>query len=900
MINKEEAKEKLRELVKQFSEGQKYWESKPEEDIKHQFIEPLFEEILGWDRKEVQKEPRVLKGRADYILKIANQEVLVIEAKKTNVLLDEDAGKQAVSYAYHRKIKFAVLTNFKDIRVYHALSNIKNIDKNLLRHNNDYFRINFKEFIDKFDTLWLLSRESFEKKEINNLLSTKDEKLSKPIDESLLQDLLKIREWLSKEIKQKKNYLEKEKIDEIVQIFIDRLIFIRSVEDRGLEALYYLKSLEADVRQQITKLQLFPYLLEKFVYFNQKYDSKLFEQGLLEKEGTFSDDVLRKVILALYFGVEGNQDKYMFDIIPGDLFGSIYEQYLGTILEGTEKRVKLDDKTGKRKKMGIYYTPSYIVDYIIKNTVGEYLKNKSLDEILQVKIVDPTCGSGSFLIRAFQEVINKIEELLKNGNKSEKWSTFKGYNQRLNLSQKITILTNCIYGVDLDEKAVELARLNLLLKVLEEEDQDTKISKLPNLTNVKCGNSLIDDIKVSDHAFNWNAQFPEVFKQGGFDIVIGNPPYFKILEGDPIKNTSDFKEIKDGMMNISAVFIHKGLKLIKRDGFMGMIVPKMLAFTESWSKVRKEILEKTSFKTVVDAGKAFEEVLLEQVIFCTKNEFKPKNKIIIGEIKDMREILETAQIEQEICIKDNKIYLESNEKAYGIKRKLETQGKRLGDVTHIFLGLGIQGMDNFIEEKKKDYLKVLRGNDIQRWFIRGCKYYNPQDKEMQKYKKEMQKFYQPHIVAQRIVAHIKDHIKLTVAFDREGLFSFNTVTNILVSDKKYSEEFIVALLNSSLIQYYTYKFIYQNAIRSMDFYEAYAKQIPIPKELSEKQQQKITSSVNQMLDLQKKYHDEKISGNEKERLKQQIDNVNYEINQEVYKLYGLTPEEIEIVEESIK
>ena len=164
----------------------------------------------------------------------------------------------------------------------------------------------------------------------------------------------------------------------------------------------------------------------------------------------------------------------------------------------------------------------------------------------------------------------------------------------------------------------------------------------------------------------------------------------------------------------------------------------------------------------------------------------------------------------------------------------------------------------------------------------------------------MQKFYQPHIVAQRIVAHIKDHIKLTVAFDRDGLFSFNTVTNILVSNKKYPEEFIVALLNSNLIQYYTYKFIYQNAIRSMDFYEAYAKQIPVPKELSEKQQQKFVSFVNQMLSLQQRYHDEKVSGNEKEKLEQQIKNVDYEIDEEVYKLYEITPEEKKIIEESLK
>ena len=898
MISKEEAKEKVRILVEEFSAFSKeQLDGKSEFQIQSEFIDPLFE-ALGWDmRKEVERESRVLKGRADYIFRIGNKETLVVEAKRTNVRLMENEGRQAVSYAYHRKIKFSVLTNFKYFRVYHALSNIKNIDKNLL------FWLEFKDFEKEFDKLWLISKESFEKEEINKLLSKKDEKKFLPVDQSILADLLEIRELLSKDLKKLRTYLDNEKIDEAIQILIDRLIFMRSVEDRGLENQNFLWSLVINSREGRLTKKLWYLLEDQFKLFDNTYNSKLFASSILENEKDifFDDEILEKVIKILYFGTKDSQYRYMFDEIPGDLLGSIYEQYLGTILRGTEKRVKLDLASGKRKKMGIYYTPSYIVDYIVKNTVGEYIKNKKIDEILDVRIVDPACGSGSFLIRAFEEVCNAVESKLKKGEKSEKYSSFKTYKERLSLSQKATIMKNCIYGVDLDEKAVELAQLNLLLKILEHEDRNTPNKKLPNLfENLKNGNSLIDDSSVDKkHAFNWNAQFPEIFRDGGFDVVIGNPPYFKVLEGDPIKQTIDFKEIKSGMMNISAVFIHKGLKLLKDKGFIGMIVPKMLTFTSSWNKIRIELLQKTNIKQIVDAGKAFENVLLEQVIFCAEKGLNKKNKIKIGKIKNMSEILETTNIEQEMCVQDNKIYLESDEEAYKIKFKMENQGRKLGDVTNIFLGLGIQGMKNFIEEEKKGYFKVLRGNDIQRWFIRGRKYYDPNDKDLIKYKKDMQKFYQPHIVAQRIVAHIKDHIKLTVAFDKEGLFSFNTVTNILVKDKNYSEEFIVALLNSNLIQYYTYKFIYQNAIRSMDFYEAYAKQIPVPK-INKSQEQKITNLVNEMLELQKKNHDENISGHKKERVEQQIKNIDYEIDQEIYKLYEITPEEQKIIERSLK
>src|SRR3989344_5725864 len=240
MINKEEAKKELVKLVELYKEGQRYWDTKSESDIGFHLIEPLFEKVLGWDKIDITKEERVLNKRADYIMKLANEDVLVVEAKKTSVSLNEEEGRQVVSYAYHKKAKFAVLTNFKNLIVYHALSNIKNVTKNQLKLGNSYFRLNFEELVEKFDILWLLSKESFEKREINKLLSAKDERLYKPIDKHILEDLLKIREWLSKELKSKKPYLE-DQIDEIVQILIDRLIFIRSVEDRGLEKRNYLK-----------------------------------------------------------------------------------------------------------------------------------------------------------------------------------------------------------------------------------------------------------------------------------------------------------------------------------------------------------------------------------------------------------------------------------------------------------------------------------------------------------------------------------------------------------------------------------------------------------------------------------------------------------------------------------
>jgi len=889
-MDKEKAKEKIKQLVKDFSENPKYWDSKPEEDIKFQFIEPLFE-ALGWERKEISKESRVLKGRADYILKNGNQELLVVEAKKTNVPLTEEEGRQAVSYAYHRKIKFAVLTNFKYLRVYHALSNIKNIDKNLLRVNKDYFRLEFKEFVEKFDILWLLSKESFEKGEINKILSSKDEKINKPIDVNILNDLLKIREWLSKELKTKKNYLKQEDIDEIVQILIDRLIFIRSVEDRGLEPLYYLKSLEADVRQQRVRLQLFPYLLDKFNLFNGKYDSKLFEKGLLEKEGTFSDDVLRKVILTLYFGSENNQERYLFDQIPGDLFGSIYEQYLGTILSGTEKRVKLEGGTGKRKKMGIYYTPSYIVDYIVKNTVGEYIKDKSIDEILNVKILDPACGSGSFITRAFVEVCNVIEDKLNNRESGSK-ILFKNSGKKidkLSLGAKIEILKNCIFGVDLDEKAVELARLNLLLKLLDEESQETRKLLLPHLeNNIKCGNSLIDDPKVSDRAFNWHAQFKDVFADGGFDVVVGNPPYGADL---PEKDRELLeKKFKLGNTDTACLFMALAVNLLKSKGINGFIIPKPFVYSSTWKEIRKKLL--SGLMEIVDVGKVWKEVKLEQVIYIYNR--GKSDKFYNSCVRNNQEIKCVGKINKETFKEFGFLLNGISDKELSLGRKIKNSGVSLNDLVINQRGAIYQ---KEVTDKKSDF-KVLGGAQIGRYILSS---------EVKGYiskkvvKDENALIKENSIFVQNIVAHIEnpiDHIKITASLSKDleidDYIIVDTI-NQLQNKSKFSSEFLISVINSKLMNWYAYRFIFGKAIRTMHFDNSVTERIIIPK-VSSIQEKRIISLVEQMLSLQKKYHDEKISGGEKERLKQQIENTDYEIDEEIYKLYEITDEEKRIVE----
>ena len=232
----------------------------------------------------------------------------------------------------------------------------------------------------------------------------------------------------------------------------------------------------------------------------------------------FEENDLSKIILELYESKQGIS--YDFHAINADVLGRIYEQYLGYIQK--KDNGEGSGKNSKRKKQGIYYTPTYIVEYIVQNTLGKVLKDKSLREAKELKILDPACGSGSFLIKAFQV----MEDWVK-GQENQSPDRNKDF------MRKVQVLLNNIYGVDLDPEASEISRLNLLLRTLTEK------AKLPELSkNIKTGNSLISGTEEElekyfgkkykeKKPFNWQEEFPEVFKQGGFDVIIGNPPYIK-------------------------------------------------------------------------------------------------------------------------------------------------------------------------------------------------------------------------------------------------------------------------------------------------------------------------------------------------------------------------------------
>jgi len=355
MFDKNKAKEEVKFLVEKYNKLVESGRLKSynEEMTKKDFILPLFR-ALGWaveDGEEVTAEEKVSRGRVDYAFRIEGIPKLFLEAKALKVDLDKiEFAEQAINYAWHKGATWAILTDFEGIKVFNAEWKTKNPLQNM------FFSLSHKQFLEGFDQLMLLSRESLEKGLINKEAEKWGKKAKKiPVDKQLLSDLTRFRELLAKNIlklNQSKN-LSEEELEESVQRMLDRLIFIRTLEDKQLEppVLQYL--IRADKHKKVYKK-----LNTLFREIDDVYNSKLFSEHLCE-ELVVDDDVLEKIIRGL-FKTTDNAVHYDFGAIDADVLGNMYEQYLGHILKKTAKRAKLTSEKAHRKEQGIYYTPTYV------------------------------------------------------------------------------------------------------------------------------------------------------------------------------------------------------------------------------------------------------------------------------------------------------------------------------------------------------------------------------------------------------------------------------------------------------------------------------------------------------------------------------------------------------------
>ena len=592
-MNKEQDKQQIKKLVEKYKKlSDKEIKSYNEQQTKDHFIRPLFE-ALEWNfTEDVWAETDVQNKRVDYAFILNGITKFFIEAKSLKTDLDLEAHtKQAINYSWNKGVSWAVLTDFESVKVFNAMAQSKNLLDKLI------FEIPYKDFISDFDRLNLLSRESFKKNALEEYAIKHGKKLKKlTVNEKLYSDLKEVRKELTNGFSTWDKSIDKEVLEEGVQRIIERLMFIRVLEDKGLEDPVLIPILREWEKNK--NIQLFPRLIVKFRELDEIYDSNLFTEHACEKWEEFS--VKWNKIFPLLYG--SHVYEYDFSKIPADILGGVYESYLGYIAQNpievdregkSGKLLKTEDKKEtkeksrkKRKEQGIYYTPKFIVDYIVENTLGKKLEEaKSVNDLKKIKILDPACGSGSFLTKALETMNGKYKDF---GNPGNQYT-------------KTEVLLNNIYGVDLDSQAVELAKLNLLIDALD------KKAKLPDLTgNIRVGNSLIsgDEKELKKYfgdywhekkPFNWDEEFSFCRLDQGkescdFDVVIGNPPYIFARGGNfneaEKKYYYDHFKLSQYQINTFLLFIERGISLLKDGGHFGFIIPNNWLTINSFSTLR--------------------------------------------------------------------------------------------------------------------------------------------------------------------------------------------------------------------------------------------------------------------------------------------------------------------------
>jgi type I restriction-modification system DNA methylase subunit len=407
---------------------------------------------------------------------------------------------------------------------------------------------------------------------------------------------------------------------------------LRIAEDRAVEPYGNLKTtLKGDCYENLFQL---------FKEADQKYNSGLFDfkKDKLSETIKVDNKVIKNIINELYYP----ESPYEFSVLSVEILGSAYEQFLGKVIRLTPAHhAKIEEKPEVRKAGGVYYTPQYIVDYIVENTIGQLVNGKTPKEISKLRIADPACGSGSFLIGAYQYLLDYHKNFYSENGKPSKGKKDSPLTPEGNLttSEKKRILLNNIYGVDLDYNAVEVTKLSLLLKCMEGETSASianqmKLFKervLPTLDdNIKSGNSLIDldfydgqldfggERKIKP--FNWKKGFPEVFKNGGFDFIIGNPPYVLVspdlFSNEVIEYFKRFK-VAEYKIDLYHLFIERGLGLLKPSGSLGFILPSTWMTQKFTDKLRKFVLEQSSIEEVLhfdykvfDQADVFTEIII--------------------------------------------------------------------------------------------------------------------------------------------------------------------------------------------------------------------------------------------------------------------------------------------------
>ena len=988
-----------------------------EEQYQGEFLEDLFVKIFGYTKApspdfnlitEQKNVTNSKKADGAILTKGSNGSqtiVAVIELKGTDTTDLAKIESQAFGYKSNQPgCNYVITSNFEKLRFY-----IDNTTQ-------------FEEFnlftLDKpsFELLYCcLDWESISKNTPVNLLNQSVSK-ENVITKHLYRDYSEFKRNLFDNLVELNPQFDKLELFKKTQKLLDRFLFIFFAEDRLLLPTNLIRRINQEW-EELQNMRIPVSLYDRYkIYFNdlnegarvtlpafgnktgeaikETHDIFAYNGGLF-KPDEFLDNL--KIEDQLLYTYTLKLSDYDFQSeVDVNILGHIFENSLNEIdeikseIEGKE----VDRTKTKRKKDGVFYTPKYITKYIVDNTVGklctekkveiklieeEYHTDKNLQTktkkalldkltsyrewLLQLTICDPACGSGAFLNQALEFLIAEHRYI------DELQAKLMGDSMVLS-DVETSILENNIYGVDLNDESIEIAKLSLWLRTAQ---KGRKLNSLNN--NIKCGNSLIDAPEVAgEKAFSWEKEFPEVFARGGFDVIIGNPPYVDIKALDNILVQELFKKYKtaENRINLYSIFIERGYHITKDKGILSFINPNSILINSSYTKIRKMLVQDMS-KIIKLPDGVFEDATVETIIFEFQKNTKTQNIESIVYSKNERiSSIENSRIQ--IINKDNwvknddcnyNIFISKNQQS--ILNKIENKSKKLSDIVDFCLGITpydkykghseetIKNREYHSPNKlNENYKPLITGENITRYTVSN------QIKEYINYGEWLgaprnEKFFkEERILIRQIVSG--NPPRIYAGYTDEELYFTQIGFGIISIDNNIHIKYLLCLLNSSLINFYhKYRFLDLEKELFQKILIANCKNFPI-KSIKSISQQPFIDNADLILSISKdflqiiqkfttyfssQYNLEKLSGklekwydlsfidfikelnkaikttkgtpltkkdefewmelfedNKKKALalKAEIDKTDKEIDQMVYELYGLTEEEIKIVE----
>jgi type I restriction-modification system DNA methylase subunit len=631
-----------------------------ESALRNDFLTPFWR-ALGWDvenkqglaqsLREVQIESRVhiegRKKRADYLFRTGGLERFVCEAKKPREELSKKDAYQAQRYAFNLKLLVATLSNFDVLQIFIVPARPEQISP-----WESCKQWSYTEYVAHAEQIWsLFSRDAVASGSLEKYITSLPKKAVKDkarqgwliaperiktVDTDFLSYIEEQREILAADLirQNKKHKWTSIDLNESIQRILDRILFVRISEDRDIDTGRPLELILSDWEAiQQGRPPLYSRLVAHFNRLDESFNGALFKSGHESETLNVSDEYLVDLIRDL----SSEDSPYLFSTLPVEILGSVYERFIGKVVRVTKTgKLKIEPKPEVRKAGGVYYTPRYVVNHIVEETVGKLLEGKRPKDVEKIKVLDPACGSGSFLIRVFERICEYYSKWYQDHPKEQKpdlcYADESG-GLRLTTHLKRQIMLNNVYGVDIDYQAVEVTMLSLYLKILEGETRSTLGKQqplfphetfLPDLTkNLKCGNSLIAQDYYKDrqisllsegdelyrvNAFNWEEGFPEAVKTG-FDVVLGNPPWGAAFSEDELEYLRHKnKDIIVRMIDSFMYFVHKGMLLLKTNGRFGMILPDVALYQNDCHKLREYILDRSNVTCVLNMGDVFEQV----------------------------------------------------------------------------------------------------------------------------------------------------------------------------------------------------------------------------------------------------------------------------------------------------